>query len=171
MRSLEVCELPCQALCGAETTLVLTSCSRLWYCRTSSLGDNTCDEDDISIASTSSDGALFGSNGAATQAASPLWAKLENERHCAPQDASEVHEKPECLETYCGRTPCRYAGRSSHGVHPPLQQLQEQLECFDRLMESPGTRRETADVIMTRSKEVISSMRERASEEDLLDVC
>ena len=61
-------------------------------------------------------------------------------------------------------------GRSSHGEHPPLQQLQEQLECFDRLMESPGTRRETADVIMTRSNEVISSMRERASEEDLLDV-
>ena len=61
-------------------------------------------------------------------------------------------------------------GRSSHGEHPPLQQLQEQLECFDKLMESPGTRRETADVIMTRSKEVISSMRERASEEDLLDV-
>ena len=61
-------------------------------------------------------------------------------------------------------------GRSSHGEHPPLQQLQEQLECFDRLMESPGTRRETADVIMTRSKEVICSMRERASEEDLLDV-
>ena len=61
-------------------------------------------------------------------------------------------------------------GRSSHGEHPPLQQLQEQLECFDKLMESPGTRRETADVFMTRSKEVISSMRERASEEDLLDV-
>ena len=67
------------------------------------VGDNTCDQDDISIASTSSDGALFGSNGAATQAASPLWAKLENERHCAPQDAPEVHEKSECLETYCGR--------------------------------------------------------------------
>ena len=61
-------------------------------------------------------------------------------------------------------------GRSSHGEHPSLQQLQEQLECFDRLMESPGTRRETADAIMTRSKEAISSMRERASEEDLLDV-
>ena len=25
-------------MCGAETTLVLTSCSRLWRCRTSSLG-------------------------------------------------------------------------------------------------------------------------------------
>ena len=61
-------------------------------------------------------------------------------------------------------------GRSSHGEHPSLQQLQEQLECFDRLMESPETRRETADAIMTRSKEAISSMRERASEEDLLDV-
>ena len=61
-------------------------------------------------------------------------------------------------------------GRSSHGEHPSLQQLQKQLECFDRLMESPGTRRETADAIMTRSKEAISSMRERASEEDLLDV-
>ena len=38
VRSLAVRELPCQALCGAETTLVLTSCSRLWCCRTSSLG-------------------------------------------------------------------------------------------------------------------------------------
>ena len=38
VRSLAVRELPCQALCGAETTLVLTCCSRLWCCRTSSLG-------------------------------------------------------------------------------------------------------------------------------------
>ena len=38
VRSLAVRELPCQALCGVETTLVLTSCSRLWRCRPSSLG-------------------------------------------------------------------------------------------------------------------------------------
>ena len=66
--------------------------------------------------------------------------------------------------------PLSVCGRSSHGEHPSLQQVQEQLECFDGLMESPGTRRENAEAIVICSKEVISSMRERASEEDLLDV-
>ena len=66
--------------------------------------------------------------------------------------------------------PCRCAGdRHTENIHRSSNS-RSSLECFDRLMESPGTRRETADAIVTRSKEAISSMRERASEEDLLDV-
>ena len=134
-----------------------------------SVGDNTCDEDDISIASTSSDGALFRSSGAATLAASPLWAKLETNDTVPLKMPLKFMRNPSVWRPTVADA-LSVCGRSSHGEHPPLQQLQEQLECFDGLMESLGTRRETADAIVTRSKEVFSSMRERASEEDLLDV-
>ena len=133
------------------------------------VGDNTCDEDDISIASTSSDGALFRSNGAATLAASPLWAKLETNDTVLLKMPLKFMRNPSVWRPTVADA-LSMCGRSSHGEHSPLQQLQEQLGCFDGLMESPGTRRETADAIVTRSMEVISSMRERASEEDLLDV-
>jgi len=130
-----------------------------------SVGDDTCDAD-VSIATSSQ--AERGAD--RLLAASPLWAKMETNDIVPLTMPLKFMRNPIVWRPTVADT-LSVCGRSSHGEHPPLQQLQEQLECFDGLMESPGTRRETADAIVTRSKEVISSMRERASEqEDLLDV-